>query len=126
MIRIISSALRKTPLRPLYRAVKRRLFPGTSQPGTSQSNESVILEALLKSEKPPLTFVEFGFHPTEFNCINLLNRARGLLVDGDEASIIEARKLFPKSIDVVHALLTLDNLEFIRERFSQIGVLSVD
>jgi hypothetical protein len=98
-----------------------RLFPGTSQ-----SDESVILEDLLKSEEPPLTFVEFGFHPSEFNCIKLLHRLHGLLVDGNEASIIEARKIFPKRIDVVHAFLTLDNLEFIRERFSQLGILSVD
>ena len=94
--------------------------------GRSQSNESEIIHELLIAESAPLTFVEFGFHPTQFNCIALCDRARGLLIDGDERSVRRANSILPKHIKAVHSFLTLENLDLIRTKFDRLGVLSID
>jgi len=93
----------------------------------AQSNEAAIIDELAASA--PRTFVEFGFHPIEFNCISLAKRAdwHGLLVDGSPRQVADARALYPANrIEIVDKFLTLENLDFIKSQFARIGVLSID
>ncbi len=82
----------------------------------------------LNWQEAPRTFVEFGFHPIEFNCLSLAKDPswRGLLIDGNPRQVGDARSLFSERINIVEAFLTLENLDFIKHSFSQIGVLSID
>jgi hypothetical protein len=93
-----------------------------------QSDESRILLDLATAQRAPKTFVEFGFHPVEFNCAALAQHRdwRGLLIDGNERQVADARAVLPNRIDVQHRFLTLDNLDFIADKFPKIGVLSID
>jgi hypothetical protein len=60
-----------------------------------QSDESEILARL--SSNAPHTFVEFGFHPVQFNCAALARSGewRGLLIDGNARQVADARALLP-------------------------------
>lgn len=75
------------------------------------------------------TFVEFGFHPLEFNCIRLAADPswRGLVIDADASMIAKAEgsRLFDNTT-ILHGFLTLENLDVVRDAFSRIGVLSID
>jgi hypothetical protein len=91
-----------------------------------QSDEAAILDRL--TEYSARTFVEFGFHPAEFNCAALARKPewQGLLIDGNARQVRDGRALFPERIMVEEAFLTLDNLDLIRSAFPKIGVLSID
>jgi hypothetical protein len=91
-----------------------------------QSDEGRIIAELTKGA--PRTFVEFGFHPIEFNCAELARDPEwsGLLIDGNARQVEDARSLFPDRIRIVEAFLTLDNLDFIKSSFPKIGLLSID
>jgi hypothetical protein len=91
-----------------------------------QSNEARIIDRL--SADAPKTFVEFGFHPIEFNCISLSRRKdwEGLLIDGNARQVDDARALYPDRIKMVQSFLTLENLDFIKSAFAKIGILSID
>ena len=54
-----------------------------------QSNEDQILDKLTKNA--PRTFVEFGFHPIEFNCAALARNPnwQGLLIDGNSRQVFQ-------------------------------------
>jgi hypothetical protein len=92
----------------------------------SESDEIPIVSRLTRNV--PRTFIEFGFHPVEFNCVELAKRRdwRGLLIDGNEEQVGDARSLWPDRIEAVHSFLTLDNLDFIRKQFPELGILSID
>ena len=92
----------------------------------SESDERQILANLTKGA--PKTFVEFGFHPIEFNCVDFAKDPEwsGLLIDGSRRQVDDARALWPSRIEFVERFLTLDNLDFIRKRFAQLGILSID
>jgi hypothetical protein len=94
----------------------------------SQSDENAILLRLTSRISHPKTFVEFGFHAHEFNCIGLARTYSGLLIDGDERSVVLAKKMLPSSVEAVAQFLTLDSLNIIEERFPAVtlGVLSID
>jgi len=109
--------LRKTPARYLYNRLKMLRRRG------GQSDEAAILKRLAVS--CPTTFVEFGFHPTEYNCVSLDGWA-GLLVDGDLGTVKLARSLLPRRIHVEHRFLTLENLGFVSAHHEELGVLSID
>lgn len=109
--------LRRTPARYLYNRLKMLRRRG------GQSDEADILKRLAGS--CPRTFTEFGFHPTEFNCIALDDWA-GLLIDGDVGTVELARALLPKRIHVEHRFLTLENLDSVATYHSELGVLSID
>ena len=49
----------------------------------AQSDEDLIIEKL--TADAPRTFVEFGFHPAQFNCSSLASKPewKGLLIDGN-------------------------------------------
>lgn len=91
-----------------------------------QSNESAIISHLIGGASR--TFVEFGFHPIEFNCAALVRDPswKGLLIDSNPDQVRDAKQLFPARIDILQRFVTLDNLEFIRSHFPKIGVLSID
>lgn len=92
----------------------------------SQSDETRILETLAAEREK--TFVEFGFHPTEFNCAGLAQKPewRGLLIDGDPDQVADARVLLPPNVEIVCQFLTLENVGFVSSHFPKIGVLSID
>lgn len=108
-----------TPLRRAYYTMKLGRAAG-------QSDESNIIARL--SAGGTKTFIEFGFHPIEFNCIDLARSSewRGLLIDGNTRQVADANWLFPDRISIVRRFLTLDNLEFIKNAFPEVGVLSID
>lgn len=109
-------------LRRLYYRAK--LFQGAR----GQSNEAKTISDLAKSLDAPKTFIEFGFHPIEFNCASLTQNRdwQGLLIDGSARQVSDARAVLPKRIEIVEAFLTLDNLDFIKSKFQRVGVLSID
>jgi hypothetical protein len=114
----LRKAMRRTPARYLYHRLRAALG------GAPQSDESQIL-ARLAGPSCPRTFVEFGFHPTEYNCIGLRD-FRGLLLDGDVETVRLARSLLTQRIEVRHRFVTLDNVTELGTHFPQLGVLSVD
>ena len=63
--------------------------------------------------------------PIEFNCAALARNVgwRGLLIDGNLRQVEDARAILPNRVEVAEAFLTLDNLDFIRSKFPQLGVL---
>lgn len=92
----------------------------------AQSNEVRIIDDLTRNA--PRTFVEFGFHPVQFNCIALAKRPewQGLLIDGNASQVADARAILADRIEVAERFLTLENLQFIKNKFPQIGLLSID
>jgi len=108
-----------TSLRRLYYRLK-------SLRSRGQSNESRILSELARDA--PRTFIEFGFHPIEFNCAALARNPawRGLLIDGSLRQVEDARAILPSHVEAVQSVLALDNLDLIRSKFKQLGVLSID
>jgi hypothetical protein len=91
-----------------------------------QSDEGKIIAGLTRDV--PRTFIEFGFHPIQFNCAALARNAdwRGLLIDGNEEQVTDARAILPSRIEVIKAFLNLENLDFIRSTFPRVGILSID
>jgi hypothetical protein len=109
-----------TTLRRLYYRIQ-------ASRSASESDECDIIGHL--SGNGPKTFIEFGFHPAEFNCIQLAKKSewRGLLIDGDERLVGDACAIWPREgLTMVSRFLTLDNLNFLRTHFDEIGVLSID
>ena len=106
--------------------IRRAYYRLRSRISGGQSDESQIIERLAKDA--PRTFVEFGFHPNEFNCAPLARNPdwRGLLVDANVRQISDARSILSDRIDIVEAFLTLENLDFIKSKFPKLGVLSID
>jgi hypothetical protein len=114
------SIIKEIPL--LRRAYYRYKF----QRPRSQSDETIIIARL--AAHAPKTFIEFGFHPVEFNCAALarLPDWRGLLIDGNEHQVDDARALLPANVEVIRRFLTLENIGFIKSHFQGLGVLSID
>ncbi len=48
------------------------------------------------------------------------------MIDGSLRQVEDARAILPSRVEVVKSFLTLDNLDFIRSKFPQLGVLSID
>jgi hypothetical protein len=109
--------LKRTPARYLYHRIK------ALRGGASQSDEADILVGLAKT--CPKTFVEFGFHPTEYNCVGLAGFS-GLLIDGDRGTVKLARAILPKRIEVRQQFLALENLNSVATYHAELGVLSID
>ena len=113
----IYELLKKTPARYLYQRLK------ALNSGAAQSDEADVLVRLAVG--CPNTFVEFGFHPTQYNCIGLGDFA-GLLLDGDPETVRLARAILPQRICVRQQFLTLENLPSVANHHSELGVLSID
>jgi len=114
------SIIKKVP------ALRRAYYRHKFRHPQSQSDETAIISKL--TVNAPKTFVEFGFHPVEFNCADLarLPDWRGLLIDGNAAQVEDARAMMPPNIEVARRFLTLDNIGFIKSHFQALGVLSID
>src|SRR5262245_15885776 len=110
---------RSTILRRLY-------FRTRKLRAASESDESAIIARLTAKATP--TFIEFGFHPVEFNCVALAKNPawRGLLIDASRQIVDDARALWPDRIKMANAFLSLDNLDLVRNQFEKIGLLSID
>ena len=104
----LAAVLRSTPLRYLYH--RARYLRG----GSTQSDEARILSRLVGGS--PCTFVEFGFHPSEYNCIGLEDFAE-LLVDGEPQTVRLARALLPKRIEVRQEFITLHSIAGLAAHF---------
>jgi hypothetical protein len=119
-LRAMRGSIRRSDI--LRRAYYRMRLFGSK----SESDEYRIISTL--THNVPRTFIEFGFHPIEFNCAELARRPdwRGLLVDRSEKQVVDARMLWPNRVAIVRSFLTLDNLKPIRNQFQEIGVLSID
>jgi len=109
--------LKKSPARYLYHRIK------ALHGGAGQSDEADILVGLARA--CPQTFLEFGFHPTEYNCIGLADFS-GLLIDGDPGIVRLARAILPKRIEVREQFLTLESLNSVASYHAELGVLSID
>jgi hypothetical protein len=107
-------------------ALRRLYYRSRLLRGASEADETSIISKLARDAAR--TFVEFGFHPIEFNCIGLAKNPdwRGLLIDGSKRQVDDARALWPKRIATVESFLTLENLDVVRHHFPKIGVLSID
>ncbi|MFK4534096.1 hypothetical protein [Bradyrhizobium ottawaense] len=107
-------------------ALRRLFYRLQLRRARAQSDESAIITRL--SFDAPKTFIEFGFHPIQFNCIELARSPEwsGLLIDGSARQVDDARALYSERISIVNCFLTLDNLDFVRRHFREVGVLSID
>jgi len=126
MRRTVARLLKGSPLEAPARYVLN--LARSLRPGQSQSNEKEILIGLARQIAVPATFVEFGFHWHEFNCIGLIREFSGLLIDGSAETVSLAKRLLPRNIEVEARFLTLDNIGFIEDRFRvrPLGILSID
>ena len=100
----------------------------------SSNKESDLLVYYTKKYSQNKNFIEFGFHPYQFNCIGLIkDYYNGLLVDGEIENIVQAKRLFYDSnykVQCEKYFLSRDNLfpieNFARKHNFEIGVLSID
>jgi hypothetical protein len=92
----------------------------------AEADECAIIARL--ADGAPRTFIEFGFHPSEFNCVQLAKNPewRGLLIDGNKRLVEDARAIWPDRLTMADCFLTLDNLDVVRNQFAEVGVLSID
>ncbi|RUU48725.1 hypothetical protein [Mesorhizobium sp.] len=117
---MLRSLKKVTPLRRMYyRSLIAKGIGG-------QSDEGQILLRLAKETGAPKTFIEFGFHPIQFNCAALMGSFKGLLIDANSQQIADARAVLPSNIRIEERFLDLENLDFIRQAFPKVGVLSID
>ena len=81
----------------------------------SQSNEASIITNIVKSRNNSnlkVEFIEFGFGPTEFNCINLSQEGEsGLIYDLRKSNINLAKKILHKNTKTVYQKLTPNDLK---------------
>ncbi|MDO9369118.1 MAG: hypothetical protein Q7T68_11170 [Sphingopyxis sp.] len=91
-----------------------------------QSNEAEILRILADDIGGPKTFIEFGFHPAEFNCSSLLTDHRGLLIDGSARQVADGNAILPGAVECKQSFITLENMGWIADHFDKVGVLSID
>jgi hypothetical protein len=118
----IRGLLRRTPLHYLYYAYVVRARP------KGQTDEGEILRDLVGRFAVPKLFVEFGFHPREFNCGELSTTFEGLLIDGDRETVALAQRLLPRTITSMCRFLDRENLGVISDFCAgrELGVLSID
>jgi len=80
----------------------------------SQSNESQIIEGLIKYnfQNLEVEFLEFGFDPTEFNCaiISALG-CKGTLIDTDSNKTSVGKKILNKNTNVINDKMLIENLK---------------
>ena len=107
-------------------ALRRLYYRMQARRTASEADECAIIARL--SKNAPRTFIEFGFHPAEFNCVQLARNPewRGLLIDGNERLVADARAIWPDRLTMAAMFLRLDNLDIVRKQFAEIGVLSID
>ena len=122
-LQAVKQILNRTPLKYLHR------FYRAHRAQRSQSDECIILDRLVSQFPIPRSFVEFGFHPHEFNCVRLVKSFDGLLIDGDPENVLAANSVLPKNVQAIKQWIKLGNLsaieEFARGK-GELGILSID
>jgi hypothetical protein len=121
----IKTLIKQTPLVHLYIAAKNIFFEKLD----SQSDESAIIERLIRRFEIPKSFIELGFSGWEFNCIKLAKKNwNGLLIDGDKYNVTTANQIFSKKIKVKQLWLDLDSISYVLDfaHLNKIGILSID
>jgi len=80
-------------------ALRRLYYRSRLLRSASEADETNIISKLARDA--PRTFVDFGFHPIEFNCIVLARNPdwRGLLIDGSKRQVDDPRVLWPERIN---------------------------
>src|SRR4051812_42449449 len=65
----------------------------------SEADERQILGRL--TQGAPKTFVEFGFHPIEFNCVEFARNPSwsGLLIDASKKKVEDAKGFWPSRLE---------------------------
>lgn len=125
MINFMKNYIKKTPLVFPYIVIKNFI----KKNGKSQSNESEIIDRLIRKYNVPKLFVEFGFSGWEFNCIKLTEDWEGLLLDGNRYNIKIANSIFNSRITAKNLWITLDSLDFVFDYLNKkngLGILSID
>ena len=103
----------------------------SSQNADEESDYLIKLTRKINANK---SFVEFGFHPYQFNSVSLAkNGYRGLLLDSDEDNCTLANRIFNKlgfNCTAVKHWIALDTLQpilgFVESLGGELGVLNVD
>jgi len=94
----------------------------------SQSNESQIISNLLEfnSSNLQISFFEFGFDPTEFNCIELSQRKiNGFIVDMDPKKISLASKILNKETIIINRKIKISDIKEFKV-INNFQVVSID
>lgn len=94
----------------------------------SQSNESQIISNLLNlnSSNLQISFFEFGFDPTEFNCIELSQcKINGFIVDMDPKKISLASKILNKETIIINRKLKISDIKEFKV-INNFQVVSID
>lgn len=94
----------------------------------SQSNESSIIENLIKlnSDQLEFEFLEFGFDPTEFNLarISQLGHA-GTLIDLDSKKVALAQKLLNKNTIIINTKMEIESIKKFKVK-NKFYIVSID
>lgn len=93
----------------------------------NQNQESNFLENFIK-QIDNKTFIEFGFHPFEFNTINLMtNYYKGTLVDGNKKNVFLMKLLnffYGYNVQTIFKFLNRENVINIFKK--KYGIFSID
>lgn len=94
--------------------------------GSSQSNESKILDKLIKKYNLKKNFLEIGFSPWEYNCSNISNYNQGYIIDANNDNIKIGKWLLKNTI-LLCEFIDLDNIDKIIKKINlNIDILSLD
>lgn len=122
---VIFAILPRFILRPLLLFIHRKIFPVFS----SQDNEEYLLEKLIKQsnrENKAIFFYEFGFGPTEFNCIKLsLSGEFGEITDLSTRNVSIARKIHHKNTRIIEKVLKPQDIQGVSKN-DFFNILSID
>jgi hypothetical protein len=95
----------------------------------SQSNEADLIRSIVKIDNEsniPIEFIEFGFGPTEFNCISLSQKGEnGLIFDQNKENVNLAKKLLHKNTKIYWKKMIPDDLKSIRNS-GVYNIISID
>jgi hypothetical protein len=94
----------------------------------SQSNESQIISNLLdfNFSNLPISFFEFGFDPTEFNCIELSqSKNSGFIVDMDPKKISLASKILNKKTEIINRKIEISDVKEFKV-INKFQIVSID
>jgi len=101
---------------------------------SSQNEESEYLIKICEEIDSNKSFVEFGFHPFEFNSVNLVKKNyKGLLLDGNKKNCDLANLIFTKldlNTKAYFHWISIDSLipieDFVSRLNGDLGILNID
>jgi len=126
----------KLPFMPTKDKMRGVVFPHFwDHIARSQNDEAARIDDVVHALNIDRSFIEFGFHAFQFNCVNLVRAGwKGLLLDGSEATVRTMRRSAKlqgyDNLSVECAFLTRSNLDpildFVRRNDNRLGLLSID